>query len=480
MGKLSPLAVSTVTAVPTIIMEGSGLTGIMAASITPSFKIPSPFMPSARRAGFSFFARSMTSSGSSGGNSCIAIVNLLLSETRKSAKRRFPRSRTPRAAFLPENLRFLLTAFIISTYFPKEKQRNFVLPQKIIHYHKEICANAQALLLTLVHNRYYTIHEAKRKARLFGGFCMDTVSLIYFSEAAKDLNFTKTAQRLFISQQTLSNHIARLEEAYQVKLFERKPRLMLTSAGETLLSFARDYKTSEENLKAQLTDISQRESAQLRIGCTPHRTSIVMPILAEEFAQRYPNVELDFYVYHSTDLVEMLVNGELDIALAIEKVGHPLIQSTPLFRDQIYIMVSQNLLNRYYGDRAADLVRKTQKNGADLKDFLALPFVDIRSASLIRDVFSSCDLKPNFGITINYPQFALPGFFENAAASIITTTTYAHIRNQVPENILFFRVNTTSRLSLHDIAFMHLEKKHLSRYEKYFFQLAKSHFEALK
>ena len=68
---------------------------------------------------------------------------------------------------------------------------------------------------------------------------MDTVSLIYFSEAAKDLNFTKTAQRLFISQQTLSNHIARLEEAYQVKLFERKPRLMLTSAGETLLSFAR-------------------------------------------------------------------------------------------------------------------------------------------------------------------------------------------------------------------------------------------------
>lgn len=309
---------------------------------------------------------------------------------------------------------------------------------------------------------------------------MDTVSLIYFSEAAKDLNFTKTAQRLFISQQTLSNHIARLEEAYQVKLFERKPRLMLTSAGETLLGFARDYKTSEENLKAQLTDISQRESAQLRIGCTPHRTSIVMPILAEEFAQRYPNVELDFYVYHSTDLVEMLVNGELDIALAIEKVCHPLIQSTPLFQDQIYIMVSQNLLNRYYGDRTTDLVRKAQKNGADLKDFLALPFVDIRSASLIRDVFSSCDLKPNFGITINYPQFALPGFFENAAASIITTTTYAHIRSQVPENILFFRVNTTPSLSLHDIAFMHLEKKHLSRYEKYFFQLAKSHFEALE
>ena len=309
---------------------------------------------------------------------------------------------------------------------------------------------------------------------------MDTVSLVYFSEAAKDLNFTKTAQRLFISQQTLSNHIARLEEAYQVKLFERKPRLMLTYAGETLLSFARDYKTSEENLKAQLTDIAQRESTQLRIGCTPHRTSIVMPILAEAFSERYPNVELDFYVYHSVDLMEMLVNGELDMALAIEKQQNPLLRSIPLYHDQIYLMVSRDLLGRYYGNRADVLICNARENGADLANFMQLPFVDIRSANLIRDVFHSCDLSPHFGITVNYPQFALPNFFENTAASIITSTTYAHIRHQVSENILFFRVNITPRLSLHDIAFMHLEKKHLSRYEKFFFQLAKEHFEALK
>ena len=40
---------------------------------------------------------------------------------------------------------------------------------------------------------------------------MDTNSLYYFAEAAKDMNFTKTAKRLFISQQNLSNHIMRLE-----------------------------------------------------------------------------------------------------------------------------------------------------------------------------------------------------------------------------------------------------------------------------
>ena len=41
---------------------------------------------------------------------------------------------------------------------------------------------------------------------------MDLVSLYYFQELSKDLNMTRTAQRLYISQQTLSNHIHRLEQ----------------------------------------------------------------------------------------------------------------------------------------------------------------------------------------------------------------------------------------------------------------------------
>ena len=54
---------------------------------------------------------------------------------------------------------------------------------------------------------------------------MDTLSLFYFSESAKDLNFTKTANRLYISQQNLSNHISRLEQMLGIALYERKPHL---------------------------------------------------------------------------------------------------------------------------------------------------------------------------------------------------------------------------------------------------------------
>ena len=77
---------------------------------------------------------------------------------------------------------------------------------------------------------------------------MDTLSLYYFSELAKDLHITRTANRLFISQQTLSNHIMRLEEYYGVKLLNRKPSLSLTYAGEYVLSFAETMNRENANL----------------------------------------------------------------------------------------------------------------------------------------------------------------------------------------------------------------------------------------
>ena len=78
---------------------------------------------------------------------------------------------------------------------------------------------------------------------------MDLISLHYFQELSKDLNMTKTAERLYISQQTLSNHIQRLEQYYNAPLFYRKPSLSLTCAGEFVLGFAQVMEKEERNLK---------------------------------------------------------------------------------------------------------------------------------------------------------------------------------------------------------------------------------------
>ena len=112
---------------------------------------------------------------------------------------------------------------------------------------------------------------------------MDLISLYYFQELSKDLNMTKTAERLYISQQTLSNHIQRLEQYYGTKLFYRlfyrKPSLSLTCAGEFVLSFAQVVGKEERNLKDILSDVEHQERGTLRFGASMARGSQFLPII---------------------------------------------------------------------------------------------------------------------------------------------------------------------------------------------------------
>ncbi len=308
---------------------------------------------------------------------------------------------------------------------------------------------------------------------------MDTASLQFFAEAAKDLNFTKTAKRLFISQQNLSNHIARLEEYYGVKLFERKPRLSLSYSGEVLLAYANNFRIEQDNLFNVLADIREKEKGSLRIGCSLLRTSIAMPNLAERFAQDYPNVELHFFHHHTRQLAEMMLLGELDFSVSVDKIVHPSLLSIPLFKDTVYLMVSEKLLQKYFGGRAEELIKRSLP-GASLKDFISLPFTNVLSSSLFEDCFTYSGLKPNFIITTTYPLFFMQNYYENIAASIITRTIYLHLRTHVSPGILFFPIIPPANLPLHDIAFIRNRKKHFTQYGQHFLNMTTQYFRDLE
>ena len=64
---------------------------------------------------------------------------------------------------------------------------------------------------------------------------MNFLHLKYFLMVAEELNITRAAERLYISQQSLSNHISNMERELDVKLFTRSPKLSLTYAGGLLV-----------------------------------------------------------------------------------------------------------------------------------------------------------------------------------------------------------------------------------------------------
>ena len=75
---------------------------------------------------------------------------------------------------------------------------------------------------------------------------MNHIGLYYFTVAAEELNITRAAAKLFISQQSLSEHIRKLEKQYDAVFFTRGSRLALTSQGERMLAYAREVLEADQ------------------------------------------------------------------------------------------------------------------------------------------------------------------------------------------------------------------------------------------
>lgn len=78
---------------------------------------------------------------------------------------------------------------------------------------------------------------------------MTLIQMQYFVATADELNFTKAAAKLYISQQSLSASIAALEAELGCQLFIRKTPLQLTYAGEEFLKYANDILHKIETMK---------------------------------------------------------------------------------------------------------------------------------------------------------------------------------------------------------------------------------------
>ena len=81
---------------------------------------------------------------------------------------------------------------------------------------------------------------------------MNLLNLRYFLVAAEELNFTRAARRLYISQQSLSGHILKLENYFGVELFDRSPPMTLTSAGTCLMRYAKRMLDSVDELEKEV------------------------------------------------------------------------------------------------------------------------------------------------------------------------------------------------------------------------------------
>lgn len=272
----------------------------------------------------------------------------------------------------------------------------------------------------------------------------------YFLVLSEELNISNAAKRLFISHQCLSKYIKGLEEQYGVSFFERKPKIALTPAGKVMLDTLREIELAEQNLENQLIDIKEAKSGIINFGITEGRYSILVPKLLKEFHDLYPKVELNIYRGTSLKMQEMILDNSLDLFLSgISNITSHNLKYDILLNEQMYIVISDNLLKKYFSHNYPKC-KETFEKGVDLRLFQEVPFVlnkrNFNSRILLDKHLSELGISLNCISELTQPDIHYLLCAEDYAASFCLTMYLSGINQLNQFN------NTNSYLNVFPIA----------------------------
>ena len=208
---------------------------------------------------------------------------------------------------------------------------------------------------------------------------MNFDSLEYFSVLARERSFTRAAESLHITQQSLSSHIAGLEKELNCQLVVRRIPLELTYAGQTFLSYAEELRRTQHAMQQEFCDISENQKGELRVGIAFTRGRAVMPHLIASFQQKYPNVEVTLMEGSNDALQKLLADGDIDLAVAHFPKAPPEVELRDFYEEHIVLCLSDTLLTRCGVDLTA---HEAELRSGDLRALRDCPFVLGRASDI--------------------------------------------------------------------------------------------------
>ena len=212
---------------------------------------------------------------------------------------------------------------------------------------------------------------------------MNFRNLQYFLAAAEEKNFTHAARRLYISQQSLSGHIAKLEDELGVALFDRGPELKLTYAGERLALLARQICSLEQEVLREAGEISDRRRGRLRLGISYTCGRALLPELLPAFCQAHPLVEISLMEGNYRQLNQWLRQGEIDVLVGYMPIDVPGAQVSVMLRERLFLACPRRFTEQVFGEDRQALERARQGE-TELTRFAGPPFILLKSGNRIR------------------------------------------------------------------------------------------------
>lgn len=224
------------------------------------------------------------------------------------------------------------------------------------------------------------------------------LNLEYFLAVAEELNITRAAKRLYISQQSLSSHISNLEKDFDVQLFNRTMPLTLTYAGRALKTRAKQILDLKDETYRELADIKDFTTGQLSIGVSHTRGRFLLPAILPAYKEKFPNIELHLVEGNSSELSSALIHGDIDLMIDLLPFKAENVESVPICEEEILLVVPDPILDRYFPGQQDDIKKELEEN-ADIQILKDCPYLLIHKGNRIRtiadEIFEDAQLSPS-------------------------------------------------------------------------------------
>ncbi len=168
--------------------------------------------------------------------------------------------------------------------------------------------------------------------------------LRYFMEVANTLNLSRAAERLGVSQPTLTLAMRRLEDSFgQPVLIRGKTGVKLTKSGEKLYDRARFLFEEWEKIRSDIGDDEAQVRGTFTIGCHVSVALYTLPSLLPKLFKEFPHLEIKVSHALSRTITESVISSRVDFGIVVNPVQHPDLVIKSLMQDEVSFWIGNKI-----------------------------------------------------------------------------------------------------------------------------------------
>ncbi len=279
-------------------------------------------------------------------------------------------------------------------------------------------------------------------------------------------SITRAAEKLNISQPSLSHMVKQIESSIGTRIFERTNPIGLTYSGGVYFESIRRIHELYEELVVKIDDINNNNRGKLRLGIAPQRGMLVLPKILPAFFERFPLVEVDLDERGSIELQESILKGELDMAFVTATPDHP---------DLEYFLIENESMLLLAGPNTGITARIENGRTISIAEARDEAFISVRHGHSIREIqdtlFKSANVSPRIILETSRLETAIRATLTCRAVTICSSI---YIPFGIDKKKDFFYPIDVRQYRKRNFYICYGKGKFLSRFMKGFIEIALS------